>query len=173
MQDNINYVNRPEELEARRALERPVVEEAMQWCQTQHAAGHFYLLENPLTSRLWQEESVQAMLSDTKAFFVTCHSGASGAKNTKGQMIKKTFQFASNNRDILHYLSDKLTAEELKQCVPLEGKDLTQSHEYPQPGCEICGQVAQSHSLQHQEGLCILLPARHRPREVARRDRPC
>ena len=132
MQDNMNYVNRPEELEARRALERPVVEEAMQWCRTQHAAGHFYLLENPLTSRLWQEEAVQSMLHDTGAFFVTCHSGAYGAKNTKGQMIKKTFQFASNNKDILHYLSDKLTAEELKQCVPLEGKDVTQSQEYPQ-----------------------------------------
>ncbi|CAK9043953.1 Protein NO VEIN (Protein EMBRYO DEFECTIVE 2597) [Durusdinium trenchii] len=130
--DNTNYKDRPEELAERRALERPVVEEAMQWCRMQRQAGRYYLIENPQTSRLWDEESVQSMLQDTGGQTVTCHSGAYGAMNSKGNPIRKTFRFASNNKDILTFLQDKLTAEELKLRVPLEGKETTLSQEYPQ-----------------------------------------
>ena len=132
MQDNTNYKDRPEELAERRALERPVVEEAMQWCRMQRQAGRYYLIENPQTSRLWDEESVQSMLQDTGGQTVTCQSGAYGAMNSKGNPIRKTFRFASNNKDILTFLQDKLSAEELKLRVPLEGKETTLSQEYPQ-----------------------------------------
>ncbi|CAK9056155.1 unnamed protein product [Durusdinium trenchii] len=131
-EDNTNYKDRPEELAERRALERPVVEEAMQWCRMQRQAGRYYLIENPQTSRLWDEESVQSMLQDTGGQTVTCHSGAYGAMNSKGNPIRKTFRFASNNKDILTFLQDKLSAEELKLRVPLEGKETTLSQEYPQ-----------------------------------------
>eukprot|EP00435_Cladocopium_sp_Y103_P063501 s670_g25.t1 len=42
LQDNCNYVDRPEELEMRRAQERPTVKAAMDRCQDQHDGGRFY-----------------------------------------------------------------------------------------------------------------------------------
>ena len=133
MQDNINYRQNPEALQARRDQERPVLQEAMEWCKMQHQAGRYYLLENPLTSRLWDEPSVKSMLEETNGFLSTCHSGAYGGVNSKGQLIKKAFRFASNSKDLLSFLDHKLTAAELEQCTPLEGKEVTLSQEYP-PG---------------------------------------
>lgn len=130
MQDNVNYRDQPEALQARRDAERPVLEEAMQWCRMQHAQGRYYLIENPLKSRLWKEPAVTSMLEDTNGCLATCHSGAYGGVNSRGQMIR-SFQFGSNNKDILSYLVKKLSAEELEQCVPLEGKETTLSQEYP------------------------------------------
>ena len=131
MQENMNYNHRPAELIARRELERPIVEKAMTWCLTQHEQGRYYLIENPETSRLWEEPSVQRMLRDTHATVVTCHSGAYGATNSRGAMIKKTFKFASNHPDLVRNLQRKLSQEELQLCVPLEGKEVTLSQHYP------------------------------------------
>ena len=175
MQDNTNYKDRPEELAERRALERPVVEEAMQWCRMQHQAGRYCLIENPQTSRLWDEESVQSMLQDTGGQTVTCQSGAYGAMNSKGNPIRKTFRFASNNKDILTFLQDKLSAEELKLCVPLEGKETTLSQEYPQrlitsilKGVRYV--VRQRNPTRFN--LKKVYPASVGPEAMARRDRP-
>ncbi|CAK9042959.1 Integrase catalytic domain-containing protein (Fragment), partial [Durusdinium trenchii] len=131
MQENMNYNTRPELLEQLREEERPIVEKTMDWCKRQHSEGRFYLIENPNNSRLWEEPSVVAMLQETNGMVTTCHSGAYGATNSKGQKIKKTFKFASNNKDILYYLSEKLNAEELAQCIPLQGKEVTLSQHYP------------------------------------------
>ncbi|CAK9056145.1 unnamed protein product [Durusdinium trenchii] len=174
-EDNTNYKDRPEELAERRALERPVVEEAMQWCRMQHQAGRYCLIENPQTSRLWDEESVQSMLQDTGGQTVTCQSGAYGAMNSKGNPIRKTFRFASNNKDILTFLQDKLSAEELKLCVPLEGKETTLSQEYPQrlitsilKGVRYV--VRQRNPTRFN--LKKVYPASVGPEAMARRDRP-
>lgn len=131
LQDNVNYIQNPEALHQWREEERPTLQEAMRWCRIQHRGGRFYLLENPLTSRLWQEESVQRMLEDTGGMTVTCHSGAYGGKNSQGEPIRKAFRFASNSKDILSLLSKRLDADQLKLCTPLEGKETTLSQEYP------------------------------------------
>eukprot|EP00435_Cladocopium_sp_Y103_P064558 s670_g26.t1 len=71
------------------------------------------------------------MLQSTGGHVVKCDSGAYGGKNSKGDMIKKTFKFASNNPKLLQYLTKVLSAEERALCVPLEGKEVTLSQHYP------------------------------------------
>ena len=131
MQENMNYNDRPEVLERIRDEERPTVVKSMEWCRQQHDDGNYYLIENPERSRIWSEESVLEMLEYTNGQIVKCHSGAYGGKNSKGQPIKKTFQFASNNPMLLEFLTKKLSAEQLALCVPLEGKEVTLSQHYP------------------------------------------
>ena len=131
MQENMNYNDRPEVLERIRDEERPTVVKSMEWCRQQHDDGNYYLIENPERSRIWSEESVLEMLEYTNGQIVKCHSGAYGGKNSKGQPIKKTFQFASNNPMLLEFLTKKLSAEQLALCAPLEGKEVTLSQHYP------------------------------------------
>ena len=131
MQENMNYNDRPEVLERIRDEERPTVVKSMEWCRQQHDDGNYYLIENPERSRIWSEESVLEMLEYTNGQIVKCHSGAYGGKNSKGEPIKKTFQFASNNPMLLEFLTKKLSAEQLALCVPLEGKEVTLSQHYP------------------------------------------
>ena len=131
MQENMNYNDRPEVLERIRDEERPTVVKSMEWCRQQHDDGNYYLIENPERSRIWSEESVLEMLEYTNGQIVKCHSGAYGGKNSKGEPIKKTFQFASNNPMLLEFLTKKLSGEQLALCVPLEGKEVTLSQHYP------------------------------------------
>lgn len=131
LQDNCNYVDRPEELEMRREQERPTVKAAMDRCVDQHDQGRYYLIENPGPSRIWDEDAVVNMLNATGGQKVKCDSGAYGGTNSKGDRIKKTYKFASNNPKLLQYLTKVLSAEERALCVPLEGKEVTLSQHYP------------------------------------------
>ena len=131
LQDNCNYVHRPEELEARREKERPTVRAAMERCLEQHHQGRYYLLENPTPSRLWEEESVKDMIHITGGYMVKCDSGAYGGVNSRGEPIKKSFTFVSNNPKILQFLNHVLSPQERARCTPLEGKEVTLSQHYP------------------------------------------
>lgn len=129
----------------------------LRWSNPWNVAGNnmmtatiIYLIENPERSRIWSEESVLEMLEYTNGQIVKCHSGAYGGKNSKGEPIKKTFQFASNNPMLLGFLTKKLSAEQLALCVPLEGKP--------------CHSIIPSHgsspgnSQGHQEGGSVEKP---------------
>ena len=128
----MNYVNRMDELHQRRGAERPIVEDAMRWCHQQHDQGHLYLIENPEKSRLWEEPWVLNLIQSTNGMTVTCHSGAYGATGSKGNLIRKTFKFASNSKEILALLQDKLSPDQLLLCKPLEGKEVALSQNYPE-----------------------------------------
>lgn len=131
LQDNCNYTDRPDELEQRRAEERPTVKAALKRCEDQHHGGRYYLLENPERSRIWNEDAMIEMLNKTGGVIVKCDSGAYGATNSKGNMIKKGFSFASNDPRLLRYLTKVLSADERQLCVPLEGREVTLSQHYP------------------------------------------
>ena len=133
LQDNCNYVNRPEELEERREEVRPVLKKAIKWCKKQRAEGRYFAFENPTTSRLWQEPDILDLLEHEDVKLAHCHGGAYGAKNSKGEMIRKPFTFMTNCPELYQRLQRKLSPSELRQCVPLEGKETTLSQEYP-PG---------------------------------------
>lgn len=60
-----------------------------------------------------------------------CHAGAYGATNSRGEPIRKAHRFLGNCPPVLRRLQRRLTAEEQKQCVPLEGRDTTLSAVYP------------------------------------------
>ena len=82
LQDNTNYVRRKILLMMRRAKARKLLKKVTQWCAKQAAASRLFLLENPTTSRIWQEP---AMIQLTKIPGVTstvCHAGAYGATRT-------------------------------------------------------------------------------------------
>ena len=60
-----------------------------------------------------------------------CHAGAFGATNSHGQPIRKGHRFVGNCPHVLEALSRRLTSEEQKRCVPLQGKETTLSQHYP------------------------------------------
>ena len=132
LQDNINYKDRPEErIHQRRELSRPMMRKVFSWCELQHAEDRFFLLENPVTSRLWLEPEVQHLLSLPGVTHVECHGGAYGQVDSEGNLIKKSFRFAGNCPGVLEKLCRKLSGEELLTCTPLEGKATSLSEEYP------------------------------------------
>ena len=131
LQDNVNYIHRLIQLQVRRAKARPLVRRAAGWCVQQHEAHRFWLIENPVTSRLWKEPSIAKLAQLDGVEEAICHSGAYGAVNSKGEMIRKTFKFLGSCPHVMAQLRRRLSAEELKLCVPLEGKEVTQSQQYP------------------------------------------
>ena len=131
LQDNINYKDRPQELHQRRELSRPMMRKVVSWCELQHEESRYFLLENPLTSRVWLEPEVQHLLSLPGVTCVDCHGGAYGQVDSKGNLIKKSFRFAGNCPRVLNKLCRKLSADELSSCTPLEGKETKLSEEYP------------------------------------------
>ena len=131
LQDNCNYIDRPEVLEQRRDDVRPLLRRVVDWCWKQILGGRYFVLENPTTSRIWQEPVMLELMKQPDVKLALCHGGAYGSKNSKGDMIRKPFTFMTNCPEIYQRLQKKLSSEELRQCVPLEGKETTLSQEYP------------------------------------------
>ena len=131
LQDNVNYIHRLEQLWQRRARARPLVKRAAGWCAKQSRENRYWLIENPLTSRLWQEECIQQISQLPNVETAVCHGGAYGMTNSKHQLVKKSFRFMGNCEPILRRLRKKLDAEQLKQCVPIEGSETTATQVYP------------------------------------------
>eukprot|EP00435_Cladocopium_sp_Y103_P039269 s577_g10.t1 len=130
LQDNVNYLHRPDELEAWRESVRPMLNDVVKWCEQQDDEGRFWIIENPEKSRIWKEPAMQRLLARQSSNMVTCHAGAYGATNSKGDMIRKGHNFAGNCPLILDQLQAKLSPEDLQRCVPLEGRETTLSQEY-------------------------------------------
>ena len=121
LQDNTNYVRRKIILLMKREKARKMLRRVVRWCITPAEAGCYFLLENFATSRLWLEPLVQKLMRLPGVYAVVCHSGAYGATNSKGQMIKKSFKFLGNCPYVLERRTRKLDSEQLQQCVPLVG----------------------------------------------------
>ena len=132
LQDNTNFVHRPDELAEWRETIRPMIDQVVKWCEQQDDEGRFWLIENPETSRLWKEPAMRRLLARPSTRTTTCHAGAYGAVNSKGNMIKKPHTFWGNCPKILEQLGDKLNAEECKLCEPLQGRETTLSQHYCQ-----------------------------------------
>ena len=62
---------------------------------------------------------------------VRCHSGAYGATNSRGELIKKTFQWVTNSGELAEALSRKLSTQELIYYAPIYGSETRRSGEYP------------------------------------------
>ena len=131
LQDNVNYIRRKIALLMRRAKARKMLRKAVRWCVRQLEAGRFFLIENPTTSRLWLEPCIQKLLALPGVGQTVCHAGAYGATNSRGDMIRKGHRFVGNCPLVLEALSKRLTPEEQKMCVPLQGRDTTLSQHYP------------------------------------------
>lgn len=130
LQDNVNYVTRKILLLMRRRKARKILRKAVDWCWLQIEGGRYFLLENPLTSRLWHEPSIQQLMNHPGVIIAECHAGAYGAVNSKGEMIRKGHRWLTNSEFIADRLQLKLNPEQQRQCVPLEGKETTLSQVY-------------------------------------------
>ncbi|CAK9087481.1 unnamed protein product [Durusdinium trenchii] len=115
LQDNTNYIRRKILLLAKA---RKLLKKVTSWCHKQAEAGRLFLLENPTTSRLWQEEAIKKLEGLPNVSSITCHAGAYGAVNSQGQMIRKGHRFMGNCPHVLKRLGRHLSAEEQRRCVP-------------------------------------------------------
>ena len=138
MNENLNYVgkNRFEELQELRDDDRPLVRQGVQTCEQQILDGNFFLLENPQASRIWELPEIQRLSMRDDVFLVQGHAGAYGGVNSKGDLIKKTFQWLTNSKEIADAVSRKLSPQELESCVPLQGKEVRLSARYPTRLCQ-------------------------------------
>ena len=127
---NMNYSRRPEELEAVREQERPLVELGARLCQEQDREGRLYLGENPLRSALWQEPSIQNVRNLANNLEVTCDAGAYGAETSDGWPIQKPHKWVTNSQPIAQRLQHRLTEEQKYYTKAIEGKDTKASGEY-------------------------------------------
>ena len=59
------------------------------------------------------------------------HAGANGGTTSTGELMKKTFQWVTNSKELTDSVSAKLGSEMLYYCKPLLGKELRQSAKYP------------------------------------------
>ena len=130
LQDNVNYVRRKILLLMRRRKARKIVNKVVEWCFLQISQGRYFLIENPTTSRLWLENFVVKLMKTPGVCVVDCHAGAYGAVNSKGQMIRKGHRWITNSSLLASRLQRRLTPDQLRQCVPLEGKETTLSQTY-------------------------------------------
>eukprot|EP00435_Cladocopium_sp_Y103_P043056 s176_g12.t1 len=99
----------------RRAKARKLLKKVVDWCIKQSEAGRYFLLENPVTSRLWVEPLILKLAKLPGVSFSICHSGAYGATNSKHQMIRKTFEFLGNCKETT--LSQHYPDEMVKQIL--------------------------------------------------------
>ena len=75
LQDNTNYVRRKILLLMRRAKARRLLRRVVLWCRKQVTESRFFLVENPVTSRLWLEPLIKQLLRLPGVYTVVCNSG--------------------------------------------------------------------------------------------------
>lgn len=95
--ENLNYYHRMGELHQLRAEDRPLVEFGVELCQMQLAEDRFFLGENPVRSRIWQEKSVSDLQQHPDCRQVECHAGAYGAEASDGSLIVKPHRWLNSS----------------------------------------------------------------------------
>ena len=137
--ENLNYrgKDRLEELNRLRQGRRPLVKLGAEACETQINNGNIFLMENPARSRFWDLPEIQRLALRDDVYVVQGYSGAYGATNSKGDPIKKTFQWLTNSKELADAVSRKMSDAELQFCVPLQGgKEVQLSARYPTKLCK-------------------------------------
>ena len=130
--ENLNYSKRMHVLHDLREDERDGMRWSVKRCVTQREMGNYYMFENPLKSRLWEEPEVEELSNHPDNYVVLCDAGAFGGKDSDGQPILKTFKVLTNNQTLAEALGVRLTSEEREWCRPLEGQRVTDSQVYPE-----------------------------------------
>jgi hypothetical protein len=128
--ENMNYANRLEVLEALREDEMPLVDLGVDLCLEQYYDGRFYLCENPKRSRIWTRTRVQELLDLPDNLVVNCDAGAYDAETRDGFPIQKPHQWVTNSELIAEQLTAKLTPEQKFYAKKVEGSETKRSGEY-------------------------------------------
>ena len=148
--ENLNYSKRMHVLEQLRDEDRPLVEFGVEMCHRQAEAGR--LGENPVTSRIWTEPSVQALRDhpDSIGIEVECDAGAYGAEVSDGSLLVKPHRWITNSEYVANNLNNKLTPEQKMFATPIQGKETKRSGQYCDGlACAILDGLRKEASLRH------------------------
>ncbi|CAE7322415.1 GIP, partial [Symbiodinium sp. CCMP2456] len=129
--ENFNYRGQPEQLRQLRDDDRRMRRFVSDLFREQHHQGRFFLLENPQTSRLWQQPEILEIADLPGVSSAVCHLGAFGAETKDGLPVRKPLRFLSNMPEMITDLSQKLSDTDLLFCEPVRGRAAADSHEYP------------------------------------------
>ena len=127
---NLNYAWRPEQLRREQEAEMPLVDFAYLACEVQYKGGRYFLVENPVNSRLWTLQPIKTILSWPDVWTSTLDTGAFGAE-VDGHMIAKPMMFMGNVPGLAQVINKRLTPEQKLYCTPIQGRLTTASGEYP------------------------------------------
>ena len=130
MNENANYHDRLDLLQRLPDYDTDMRQFAADIVEEQHNAGRLLLLENPLTSRLWKQPEILRLLDVPGVGVTSCHSGALGAEDSKGNPIRKPLRFAGNEPTC--FKIRRLSDTDLLYCKPIQGKETKGSHVYPE-----------------------------------------
>ncbi|CAK9077032.1 unnamed protein product [Durusdinium trenchii] len=138
---NLNWSSpeRQEQLQVLQQQERLLVHFATDVAKEQYMNGRFFLIENPLRSRLWQEPALQELLALPGVWSTTLDAGAYGAE-VDGQPICKPMRWVGNAPGMDLALHRRLDHLEKQYCTPVQGTLTRRSQEYPD---NLCRQILQ------------------------------
>ena len=128
--ENFNFRGQPEQLRQLRDDDRRMRRFVSDLLREQRHQGRFFLLENPQTSRLWQQQEILEIVDLPGVSSAVCHLGAFGAE-AEGYPLRKPLRFLSNLPEMITDLSHKLSDTDLLYCEPVKGRAAAASHEYP------------------------------------------
>ena len=129
--ENMNFSQRREELQAIRNADQPLRKFVSRLCREQWENGRLFIVEKPAGSRLWSHEVFRVLADLPGANMTKCHLGAYGAETLSSEPIRKPVQLLSNLPGLNDTLANKLSATDLLYCKPLQGKEVTRSQIYP------------------------------------------
>ena len=127
---NLNYSWRLDQLQQEQEAEMPLVDFTCDACEIQYQGDRYFLVENPLKSRLWTLQPIQKVMSWPNVWTSTLDTGAFGAE-IDGHMIAKPMMFMGNVPGLGQVINKRLTPEQKVYCTPVQGKLTTASGEYP------------------------------------------
>ena len=126
---NVNYRDRPEELAARQAAIRPMLINIVDSLMEVHRRGRFFLLENPPTSQLWKEPSVERLANLPGVITGIGHMCQYGMKSPEGEFLKKPMRFMTNHPDLLAAVTRRCPGDHDHRTI--QGKLTRDSQTYP------------------------------------------
>ena len=127
---NLNYSWRLDQLRQEQEAEMPLVSFTCDACDIQYQGDRYFLVENPLKSKLWTLQLIQKVMSWPNVWTSTPDTGAFGAE-IDGHMIAKPMMFMGNVPGLGQVINKRLTPEQKVYCTPIQGKLTTASGEYP------------------------------------------
>ena len=128
--ENLNFSQDPQLLQQLRELELPLVLFAAEVAMHQMDHHRFFLIENPVRSRLWTLPVMIQLLQQPGVWSTVLDTGAWGAE-IDGQMIIKPMRFVGNLPGLDEVIHKRLSEHERQWCQPIQGTMTKKSQEYP------------------------------------------
>ena len=131
--NNINYRDNPQLLQAMRDKQRPLLQLAVWTLKQQLDGGRMFLFENPPNSSLWSEAELGPVIGHPEVFGETVHMCMHGSIGARGLPIRKSMRFMTNSVGLLDEIAAKCDQSHVHEVV--EGPTTKLSQQYPDEFC--------------------------------------